>query len=230
MARVDGTVPSPMARHPFDRASVETIGEQFVTILAAIHDVDWRTLDVAHLAPVTTDPHDAACLEIDRWERFHETGLLREVPAIRAALAWAREHVATSDRLVLCHGDYRTGNFMVRRDTIVAILDWELAHVGDPVDDLAWASLPAFGGQSGLVGHLLPRDELLARYRQRTGIVVTEDAFRFWTVINHVRAAAIFLRGTRAFEDGRSDDLRLAALGHRSTQLLADLLRDLPKR
>jgi aminoglycoside phosphotransferase (APT) family kinase protein len=230
MARIDGSVPSPMARRPFADDDVASIGDQFVAILASIHAIDWRAPGVAHLAPRSTDPHAAACAEIERWERFHEEGMLRDVPAIRAALSWAREHVATSDRLVLCHGDYRTGNFMVRDGAIVGVLDWELAHVSDPIDDLAWAALPAFGGPSGLVGHLMTRDELFTRYRRHTGLEIAADAFRFWTVINHVRAAAIFLRGTRAFEHGRSNDLRLAALGHRSTQLLADLLADLPTR
>ena len=230
MERIEGTVPSPMARAPFAGESVTAIGAQFVEILATIHSIDWRAVDVPQITPATTDPIAAACAEITKWEHFYTTGMIREVPAIRAALAWARHHVATSNRLVLCHGDYRTGNFLLRNGMIVGILDWELAHVSDPVDDLAWAALPAFRGRSGLVGHLLPEREFLDRYRDFTGLEVSDDALRFWTVINHVRAAAIFLRGARAFEDGRSSDLRLAALGHRSTQLLVDLLNDLPSR
>ena len=230
MERIEGVVPSPMARQPFATESTTEIGAQFVEILATIHGIDWRTLDVPHLMPAATDPIAAACAEIVKWEQFYTAGMIREIPAIRAALAWARDHVATSDRLVLCHGDYRTGNFLLRDGTIVGILDWELAHVSDPIDDLAWAALPAFRGRSGLVGHLLSEQDLLDRYRALTGLEVHADALRFWTVINHVRAAAIFLRGARAFEDGRSSDLRLAALGHRSTQLLIDLLNDLPSR
>ena len=230
MERIEGTVPSPMGREPFAGESAPSIGGQFVEILATIHRIDWRALDVAQLTAPTTDPTAAACAEITKWERFYTSGMIREIPAIRAALGWARDNVATSDRLVLCHGDYRTGNFLLRNGTIVGILDWELAHIGDPVDDLAWAALPAFRGRSGLVGHLLPEREFFDRYRDLTGLEVDVDALRFWTVINHVRAAAIFLRGTRAFEDGRSRDLRLAALGHRSTQLLVDLLSDLPPR
>lgn len=230
MERIEGSVPSPMARQPFAGENTAAIGAQFVEILATVHAIDWQSARVAQLTPAVTDPHAAACAEIDKWERFYEAGMVREIPAIRAALEWARRHVATSNRLVVCHGDYRTGNFILRDGAIVGILDWELAHVSDPIDDLAWAALPAFRGSSGLVGHLLPEREFLERYRAHTGLDVTEDAFRFWTVINHVRAAAIFLRGVRAFEDGRSRDLRLAALGHRSTQLLADLLHDLPSR
>ncbi|MEO5840410.1 MAG: phosphotransferase [Acidimicrobiales bacterium] len=161
--------------------------------------------------------------------RFYESSTIREVPAIRAALAWARNNVATSDLLVLCHGDYRTGNYLLRDGRIVGVLDWELAHVGDPVDDLAWAALPAFRGRSSLVGHMLSEHDFLDTYRRITGVEVSADTLRFWSVINHVKAASIFLRGTRAFEDGRSNDLRLAMLGHRSTKLLADLLTELPQ-
>jgi len=202
-----------------------------VAILAALHAIDWRALDLAaSITSPTDDPAAAAMAEVDRWERFYESSTIREVPAIRAAMAWARNNIATSDRLVLCHGDYRTGNFLLRDGAIVGVLDWELAHVGDPVEDLAWAALPAFRGRSTLVGHMLSDRDFLESYRRHTGLEVSDDAFRFWTVISHVKAASIFLRGARAFEDGRSNDLRLAMLGHRSTQLLADLLATLPRQ
>lgn len=230
MERIEGTVPSPMARQPFADDNATAIGAQFVAILAAIHALDWRTMELdASIASATEDPAAAALAEVDRWQRFYESSTIREVPAIRAALAWARNNVATSDRLVLCHGDYRTGNYLLRDGRIVGVLDWELAHVGDPVDDLAWAALPAFRGRSSLVGHMLSEHDFLDTYRRITGVEVSADALRFWSVINHVKAASIFLRGTRAFEDGRSNDLRLAMLGHRSTQLLADLLTELPQ-
>jgi aminoglycoside phosphotransferase (APT) family kinase protein len=230
MERIEGAVPSPMARQPFGDDDAAMIGEQFVAILAAVHALDWRTMDLdVSIAPSTEDPTAAALAQVDRWQQFYESSTIREVPAIRAALAWARNNVATSDRLVLCHGDYRTGNYLLRDGDIVGVLDWELAHVGDPVDDLAWAALPAFRGRSTLVGHMLSQQEFLHIYQRLTGVEVSAEALRFWTVINHVKAASIFLRGTRAFEDGRSNDLRLAMLGHRSTQLLADLLAELPK-
>ena len=230
MERIEGTVPSPMERQPFAGDGPAAIGAQFVAILAALHAIDWRALDLADsIASSTDDPVTAAMAEVDRWEHFYESSTIREVPAIRAAMAWARNNIATSDRLVLCHGDYRTGNFLLRDGAIVGVLDWELAHVGDPVEDLAWAALPAFRGRSTLVGHMLSERDFLESYRRHTGLEVSDDAFRFWTVISHVKAASIFLRGARAFEDGRSNDLRLAMLGHRSTQLLADLLATLPR-
>jgi aminoglycoside phosphotransferase (APT) family kinase protein len=230
MERIEGAVPSPMARQPFGDDDAAMIGEQFVAILAAVHALEWRTMDLdVSIAPSTEDPTAAALAQVDRWQQFYESSTIREVPAIRAAFAWARNNVATSDRLVLCHGDYRTGNYLLRDGDIVGVLDWELAHVGDPVDDLAWAALPAFRGRSTLVGHMLSQQDFLDIYQHLTGVEVSAEALRFWTVINHVKAASIFLRGTRAIEDGRSNDLRLAMLGHRSTQLLADLLAELPK-
>ena len=231
MERIVGTVPSPMARQPFAGGDEAAIGAQFVAILAAIHAVDWRALDMGdNNASSTEVTRVAAMAELERWERFYESSTIREVPAIRAAFAWARDNMVTSDRLVLCHGDYRTGNFLLRDRSIVGVLDWELAHVGDPVEDLAWAALPAFRGRSGLVGHMLAERDFLECYERHTGLRVNPDSLRFWSVINHVKAASIFLRGARAFEDGRSNDLRLAMLGHRSTQLLADLLAEIPRR
>ncbi|HUP76685.1 MAG TPA: phosphotransferase family protein [Acidimicrobiales bacterium] len=231
MERIEGAVPSPMARKPFAGDDAAAVGAQFVAILAAVHAVDWRELDLVDTHTSTADDAVVAAMaEVERWERFYESSMIREVPAIRAAFAWARDNLASSGSLVLCHGDYRTGNFVLRNGSIVGVLDWELAHVGDPVEDLAWAALPAFRGRSGMVGHMLSKREFIERYERHTGLHIHPDAFRFWSVINHVKAAAIFLRGARSFEDGRSNDLRLAMLAHRSTQLLADLLAELPRR
>ena len=63
------------------------------------------------------------------------------MPLLREAIAWLRANRASSGRVALVHGDYRIGNFILGADRrIAAVLDWELAHVGDPVEDIAWAS------------------------------------------------------------------------------------------
>lgn len=225
MDRVDGIVPVQWQgddRSVFpDDGARRRIGLDFVDTLATIHAVDVT----AGLDAVLPGPGgaDVATAEIDRWEAFLDDAVVVEVPLLRSAIAWCRANRATSGRVGLCHGDYRIGNFMVSDGRINAVFDWELAHIGDPVEDLAWAGLPLFRGRSPLVSQLLAWDETLDRYHERTGLVVDPDVLRFWTVLGMVKAAAPHIRAARAFEDGRSHDLRLAAMGHQTLHVLRRL-------
>jgi aminoglycoside phosphotransferase (APT) family kinase protein len=226
MDRVEGVVPvqwhgSASVIFPDDDAR-RRVGLDFVDRLAEIHTVDWRSAALDALLPGPGEG-DAATAEIDRWERFLDDSVTVEVPMLRAALSWCRRNAATSGSTVLCHGDYRIGNFMVRDGRIVAVFDWELAHLGDPVEDIAWASLRLFRGRSPLVSQLLPADEFTNRYTERTGLAVAGDVLRFWTVLGMVKAAVPHVRAATIFERGRSADLRLAAMGHQCLHVLRQL-------
>lgn len=230
MDRVEGVVPvqwqgNDPAIFPDDDTR-RRIGWDFVDTLAHIHGVDWPAHGLADHLPGPGDG-DAGTAEIDHWEQFLDDAVVVEVPMLRAAIGWCRRNVVTSNRFVLCHGDYRIGNFMLADGRINAVFDWELAHIGDPVEDLAWAGLRLFRGRSPLVSQLLPLDEVLTRYRDRTGFHVDRDVLRFWTVLGMIRAAAPHVRAASAFERGRSDDLRLAAMGHQSLHVLRHLAAEI---
>ena len=230
MERVSGVVPVQwQGKDPTifpDDATRRAIGYDFIDTLADIHHTPWQDAGLGNLlpGPGETDP---ATAELDRWEHFLDDATLVEVPMLRAAISWCRRNRATSTEVTLCHGDYRIGNFMLRDARLVAVFDWELAHIGDPVEDLAWASLRLFRGRSPLMSQLLPIDVALDRYTARTGLIVDDDVFRFWTVVGMVRAAAPHLRAAAAFESGRSQDLRLAAMGHQSLHILRHLADEL---
>jgi hypothetical protein len=150
------------------------------------------------------------------------------VPLIRLCLGWLRNNVATSGQVALVHGDYRIGNFMLDENRrINAIFDWELAHLGDPAFDVAWAGLKLFRGRSDLFSHLLVRDEFIAEYDARTERRMEADVLAFWTVFGHLRASVPHISAARAFEDGQTNDLRLAAMGHQSLYILKQLVTEL---
>ena len=197
--------PTPEARR--------AIGLQFVDVQTLIHGLDWRRHGLEFLG-AHDDPGAAALAQVEHWTAYYADSQLVEVPLLRYASAWLRANLACSGRLALCHGDYRIGNFMLRDGVIVGIFDWELAHISDPVEDIAYSGLPLFRGRNPLLSQLLAPDEYFARYEAATGIRVEPEVFRFWTVLGLVKAAASHLRGARAFEDGRVRDLRLAAMGH----------------
>jgi aminoglycoside phosphotransferase (APT) family kinase protein len=206
--------PTPAARR--------AIGLQFVDIQAAVHAIDWR----GHGTGVLDDPgppERAARVEVERWVNHYEHARLVELPMVREAINWLRLNITCSGRLVLCHGDYRLGNFMLRDGRIVAVLDWELAHVGDPIEDIAYSGLPLWRGHSPLLSRLLAEDEYFARYEERTGLTIDAKIFRFWTVLGLLKATASHVRACRAFEDGGVTDLRLAAMDHRTIFVLRHL-------
>jgi len=231
MERLHGVVPvqwrgKDPTVFPSDEARRD-IGLQFVDIQARIHGLDWRGAGLALPGAGHDDPAASAHHWIDHWARYYADSVLVELPLLRYAIAWLRANVAWSGSLTLCHGDYRIGNFMLRDGVVNGIFDWELAHVSDPVEDIAYSGLPLFRGRNPLLSQLLARDEYFARYEERTGLRVDPEVFHFWTVLGLVKAAASHLRGSRAFEDGRIGDLRLAAMGHQVQYVLRHIASEL---
>jgi aminoglycoside phosphotransferase (APT) family kinase protein len=232
MERIDGHVPVQWKPHDItvfpDEATRRSIGDQFASILAAIHRVNPG--DFSFL-PGAGARSTAECTQIQlaRWREMYEQSVIIQEPALLFALRWLSQNVPATENLGLCHGDYRIGNFIVRDGIIVSILDWELAHIGDTTADLAWAALPLFRGKSPLCSHLLSHDDLFAAYERHGGHPVDQSVFDYWTVFNLVKAAVPHLRAARAFEDGGTHDLRLAAMGHQIVHIYKHLIVALEK-
>lgn len=231
MERVDGYV--PVQWRPDDpvafptEAAREALGHRFVEVLAGIHAIDWRAAGLTTVLDAPTSSDDAADRQIACWEQRYDEAVDQEVPLLREALRWLRANRATSGRVALTHGDYRIGNFMVRDGDIVAVFDWELVHLSDPVEDIAYSGLRLFRGRSPRYSHLLERDHYLEVYRDLTGLTVRREVLRFWTVLGLVKTAVPHLRAVRAFEEGRNSDLRLAAMGHQVLHVLRILAAEL---
>jgi aminoglycoside phosphotransferase (APT) family kinase protein len=227
MERMRGDVPTPDADQPFRPDERSRLAGQLVDCLVSIHRIDWTAAEWDGVLRRPKAAEQAASDELDLWTDFYERATLVQLPAVQLVLSWLRANRASSGELVFCHGDYRNGNFMVDRGAIVAIFDWELAHVGDPLEDLGWCTMRAFQGRSGLVAHLLTEADFIARYEAKTGITVDPDVLRFWRVLGYVKALGSYIRGCRAFEEGRTSDLRLACFGHRGLYLIKGMLDEI---
>src|SRR4029077_15149517 len=103
-------------------------------------------------------------------------------PVFELAFRWLDERAKTSSRQALVHGDFRNGNFIVGEEGIRAVLDWELAHLGDPLEDLGWLCVKSwrFGHPDRLVGGFGAFDELLAAYTDAGGRGADTETVRFW--------------------------------------------------
>lgn len=212
-------VPAPRAdgRGPFTEAERRTLGPAIMRALADLHAVDWHRLGLDFLG-VPGGGRATAEGELARWEQRIAASGLPADPALTAALLWLRRHVPSCDETTLVHGDFRLGNFLVARDgdgaRLTGVLDWEMVHLGDPLEDLAWCASPLWRAGTDFASGLLPPDELAAAYAAASGRAVDPARFRFYEVLTLVKMIAIMRTGIRAFNDGRTQDLRMAIFDH----------------
>jgi aminoglycoside phosphotransferase (APT) family kinase protein len=148
-------------------------------------------------------------------------------PALELGLRWLERHAPADERnAALVHGDFRNGNFIVGPDGIRAVLDWELAHLGDPFEDLGWLCVKSwrFGNADQIAGGFGPLDELLDAYMRAGGAPVDEDVVRFWVVLGTVKWGVICAGQALAFVNGILRNVEMAALGRRVAEMEWDLL------
>jgi aminoglycoside phosphotransferase (APT) family kinase protein len=146
-------------------------------------------------------------------------------PVLEESLLWLRQNPPEADEITLVHGDYRLGNFLIERDgegaRLRGILDWELVHLGDPLEDLAWYSSELWrGGTPWASGMVLP-EEFADAYSAASGRRVDPERMAFYRVFSVVKMAAIMLTGIRALNEGRTLDLRMAIFDHQLPFLYA---------
>jgi len=143
MDRVAGTVPAGRLRSEglFYEAAPEArteLSHRVIESIAGIHDVDWRELGLQFLgvAEHGTGPINRQIAACERLLVTGEaTGL---IPVFDRAIAWLKANTFAPESVQLCWGDARPGNLIYRNGEVVAVLDWEMAYLGDPVADLAW--------------------------------------------------------------------------------------------
>ena len=200
-----------------------TVARQKAEILARIHRFDIARVPLLDRPPSAAD---AAMYEIERWERTMRQDTLEPQPVLEMALSWLRRHVPPPpERLTLVHADYRTGNFLYDRNGITGILDWEMAHAGDPIEDLGWLMIKSWRwAGDDRVGGLCSRDEFIRMYEAAGGVKVDLDALKFWEVFSNFKFAIIFITGTKSIVEGKTADLLLALTAFINPGVEAELM------
>lgn len=209
----------------------DSLGPQFVSALARVH----RT-PVADLALPSFEKHAPGTASVartlDHWERVWEEDVDEDVPLMRLACAWLRANMPACARPALLHGDYRMGNFLFTEHDarITAILDWEMARIGDPHFDIAWASHPAYGihaedGRTFLVAGLLPESEFLARYQDESGVTIDASTLHYYRVLcGYVQGVIALATAWRIAHNGKThQDVLMAWIAGIGPKLLSEL-------
>jgi aminoglycoside phosphotransferase (APT) family kinase protein len=146
-------------------------------------------------------------------EEFDEVGEPR--PAIELGLWWLRENRPPPREPVVVHGDYRIGNLVVAEDGLRGVLDWEFAHVDEPVRDLAFSLVRAwrFGVPEKRLGGIGDVDRYLETYNALTGFDVRPEELFYWELAGNVGWAIGCLTQMQRHLGGQDRSVELAILG-----------------
>ncbi len=185
------------------------IGQQFFTHLGSIAA---HELDACALVAITglPDPARVAKTQLDHWEAVIAADAMEPQPIVAAAIRWLKRTPAPiPQRLSIVHGDYRNGNVLHdSKGKIISVLDWEMAHIGDAHEDLAWAMDPMWNLQDadGRAAGLIPVAQAIALWEATSGIAFDADAFAWWEMFATVKGVGIWLSAAKAFVSGKNDD------------------------
>jgi aminoglycoside phosphotransferase (APT) family kinase protein len=213
-ARVPGeTIPRRILRSATPDARLRLLA-QCATALAALHAAD---PDSVPGLPV----HDPLVLWPEWMDALGQPSAVFEV-----ALRWLRNHRPAPQRAAIVHGDFRLGNLMVDESGLAAVLDWELVHRGDPLEDLGWFCVRAwrFGEDGRPAGGLGSIEEFVAGYERATGTWVDRDALRWWQVLGTLRWGVLCQYQAHRHLSGQARSVELAAIGRRAAENEWDLL------
>ena len=187
-------------------------------ILARIHAIDLQATGLNQRLDTTT-PADY----VDQtWERYRVFDTPQ--PMIDYAGRWLMEHLPDSVAPALVHNDFRNGNIMVSPDGVVAVLDWEVAHIGDPMRDLGWICTNSwrFGRSDLAVGGFGHLDDLIAGYESVSGTVVDRERVKFWEVFGSFWWAIGCLGMAEHYRVGPDQTVERPAIGRRSSECQVD--------
>jgi aminoglycoside phosphotransferase (APT) family kinase protein len=226
MDRVAGeTLPRRLLRDPAYAATRAGMAAELGALLARIHALDLAAPGLAALPRPPADRSPAGA-EVERTAAALRDLAVEPHPVLELAERWLAARAPAPPRITLVHGDYRVGNVVFDARGVRAILDWELVHVGDPLEDLGWLCTRAWRFGAPLpVGGVGSREELVAAYEAASGTHVDLDALRFWEAFGSFKLALVFVMQSRVYLDGRVRSVELASLGRRTVEAEDELLR-----
>ncbi|MBB5078473.1 phosphotransferase family protein [Nonomuraea endophytica] len=220
MARVDGeTIPRKILRDDAYRRARPLLAAQCGRALAAVHRM-----------PLDALPAQKEADALDQWRDVLDlTG--QPHPVFELAFRRLAATRPAGARRTVVHGDFRNGNLIVGPEGVRAVLDWELAHAGDPVEDLGWLCVKAWRfGEKAPVGGFGTYDELVHAYEETSGHVVDREALRWWEAFGVLKWGVICVMQTMRHLAGGARSVELAAIGRRVCETEWDLLELLGAR
>jgi len=175
----------------------EALGAQFIDHLACIHLFDWTKADLGAFDKPELGT-EAVEWQLNWWERVWEEDSHQDAPLMRLAMAWLRLNMPPIDRISVVHGDYRPGNFLYTEhdNKMSALLDWELGHLGDRHEDIAYAMIGWYGHMADdaatyLISGFLPESEYFKAYEKASGLSINPKTVDYYRVLNAYKVGVI---------------------------------------
>lgn len=224
-------------RTDFDAHWIALLAPAFIDNLVRIHGFDYASAALPDFAMPGGNPREMALRQVNWWAKVWADDVVDAFPIMALAECWLRENLPLCDDPVLVHGDYRTGNYLFDAATgeVTAILDWELAHLGDFHEDLAWNLQPIFANQGAdgetMISGLFRRDAFIAEYEKASGRVVDPQSLFFYDVLAAWKCAVIDLSSclTAARDGNNHQDALLSWLATSAHVVLGHLASLLEK-
>ncbi|MHB8593548.1 MAG: phosphotransferase family protein, partial [Acidimicrobiales bacterium] len=215
---VDGeTIPRRILRDERFASARGVLAAQCGEILAAVHRI-----------PPADVPGLTGGDQLEQLRSLLDT-LGQPHPALELGLRWLAANRLPRSAEVVVHGDFRNGNLIVGPDGVRAVLDWELAHRGDPLEDLGWLCVKAWRFGSALpAGGFGTVDELVDAYERAAAVHVDRRALAWWEMLGTLRWGIICIVQAMTHTSGALRSVELAAIGRRVCEVEWDLLELLP--
>jgi aminoglycoside phosphotransferase (APT) family kinase protein len=212
------TIPRRILRDEQWAPARAVLTRQCGEILAAIHRI---RPDSVHGLGMLENPVAQLRRQLDQLGQPH--------PAFELGLLWLDRNRPRDGPTGVVHGDFRNGNLIVGETGIRAVLDWELAHLGDPIEDLGWLCVRAWRfGSPLVVGGFGGIEDLLDAYHEAGGATVGPSELWWWIAFGTLRWGAICIAQALTHLSGVVRSVELAAIGRRVCEVESDLLELLP--
>jgi aminoglycoside phosphotransferase (APT) family kinase protein len=213
--RIEGeTIPRKILRDDEYASARPKLAAHCAEALAGIHSIP---VDSVPGLNTETDPLATWRAMLDGFGQPH--------PTFELALRWLDERRPPPTGATVVHGDFRNGNLIVGPDGLRAVLDWELAHVGDPMEDLGWLCVKAWRfGVDRPVGGFGEYADLFAAYEDASGRAVDPDVVRWWEVLGTLKWGIMCIAQAFTHLSGTVRSVELATIGRRVCENEWDLL------
>ena len=202
MQRVPGNCDYMVLNGPRPLEARLRLAHSFIELMANIHAIDWRAKGLGQSLGVPAA--SPARAELSHWEAEYRHVQIEPHPELDYVLGWLARAAPAAEAIVLVHGDFKPGNALIEGERISAKLDWETAHMGDPLEDLGWVTNPVRKREHQISGHW-ERGQIVDAYRALTGHAVRSADLNWWNVFACWKLAVIQLTAVNEFVSGRYD-------------------------
>jgi aminoglycoside phosphotransferase (APT) family kinase protein len=223
MRRVDGiAAPDRITGDTALDPALPAIAERLGRELARIHTIRPPRPDLAFLAPYEEVGPEQ---QIGGFRGYLDRHPVPR-PVLEWGIRWLETHILPAGEPVLCHRDFRTGNYLLNGTALTAILDWEFAGWGDPHEDIGWFCCKAWRSArlDREAGGIADRTPFYRGYERESGRSIARQRVRFWEVLASVRWAVIALQQCDRHMIGAERNLDLALTGRRATECELEIL------